>query len=382
MQSPPLRPSALVLGLLAVASISRAGAQQTPAAPSQQARTGEQIFLAACAACHAPDGKGQPAAVLGFEPPPTFPDFTECAAASPENDYIWNAVVHRGGRVRALSHIMPAFGDALSDAEIQRVVDYLHALCAEPGWPRGNLNYPRAFVTEKAYPENEVVFTVNAVTRRSKSVENRIDYEHRIGRRAQYELGVPFLLQQSEDGQSWSRGLGDVNAAIKYAFYDNNATGTIAAAGGEVTLPTGKESRGLGGGVTIFEAFAMVDQALPGDGFVQLHAGYERPADHDLAPNAVYWRTAIGKTFAQDRWGRTWSPMVEILGDKDLEDGATAAWDVVPQMQVSLSTFQHVLMNVGYQIPVNERDTRSGIFRIYFLWDWFDGPLTSMWRAH
>src|SRR4051812_42980850 len=117
-------------------------------------RSGEQIYRAACMACHGPDGKGQPQSVLGFEPPPTFPDFTDCAAGSAENDYIWLAVVHGGGRARAESHIMPAFGDVLTDAEIDRVVQYVHSLCADPGWPRGNLNFPRAFVTEKAFPEN------------------------------------------------------------------------------------------------------------------------------------------------------------------------------------------------------------------------------------
>ena len=66
-------------------------------------------------ACHGPDGKGQPQSVLGFEPPSTFPDFTDCAVSSPENDYIWLAIVHQGGRVRAESHIMPAFEDVLTD---------------------------------------------------------------------------------------------------------------------------------------------------------------------------------------------------------------------------------------------------------------------------
>ena len=38
---------------------------------------------------------------------------------------MWLAVVHRGGRVRGVSHIMPAFEDVLTDAEIDRVVQYL-----------------------------------------------------------------------------------------------------------------------------------------------------------------------------------------------------------------------------------------------------------------
>ena len=89
------------------------------------------------------------------------------------------------------------------------------------------------------------------------SLEHRVDYEHRLGRRAQFEFGAPFAMQKNESGQ-WQQGLGDVNAALKYAFFDNVRTGSIASAGAEVTLPTGKENEGLGGGVTIFEAFGML----------------------------------------------------------------------------------------------------------------------------
>ena len=65
-------------------------------------------------------------------------------------------------------------GDALSDDEIQRVVTYLHSLCAEPNWPRGNLNFPRAFFTEKAFPENETVITTGVTASGAKSVENLV----------------------------------------------------------------------------------------------------------------------------------------------------------------------------------------------------------------
>lgn len=358
---------------------ARVSSAQTGAQPPE--RTGQELYVAACAACHAPDGKGQPRSVLGFEPPPTFPDFTDCAVASPEPDFIFQAVIHLGGRVRGESHIMPAFGDILTDDEIDRIVEYLRSFCAEPGWPRGDLNFPRAFFTEKAYPENETVFTVGVAPGHPHSVENRVDYEHRIGRRAQYEIGVPFNLQQGEGGK-WTRGLGDVNLAYRHAVYDSVSRGSIAAVGGEVTLPTGKEAEGLGGGVTIFEGFGMWDQALPNKGFVQFHAGFERPANHHLAKNSVYWRTAIGKTFAEHRWGRVWSPMVEVLGTRELGTGARAEWDLAPQMQVSLSVFQHVLLNVGMRVPVNERETRSKAVMVYLLWDWFDGGLFELWRVH
>ena len=150
-----------------------AAAAQPPNPQPKPERSGEQIYRAGCMACHAADGRGQPQSVLGFEPPATFPDFTDCAVSSPEPDLIWLAIVHMGGKVRGESHIMPAFGDLLTDDEIERVVQYLHAFCAEPGWPRGNLNFPRAFFTEKAFPENEVVFTVNTLTRYAAAIGRR-----------------------------------------------------------------------------------------------------------------------------------------------------------------------------------------------------------------
>jgi len=283
--------------------------------------------------------------------------------------------------VRGLSHIMPAFEDVLTDAEIHGVVQYLHSLCTEPRWPRGNLNFPRAFFTEKAFPENETVFTVNTEPSHPGAVENRVDYERRIGRRGQLEIGGPFNLQQDDAG-SWSRGLGDINAAVKYVFFDSNRRGSIASAGGEVTLPTGKETEGLGGGVTIFEAFGLFGQRLPHDAFVQLHAGFEWPRDRNIEPNSMYWRTAIGKTVKQNRFGRLWTPMVEILGAREFTSGAEAEWDLVPQMQVTLSVFQHVRLGVGVRLPVNERQTRPKSVLAYLLWDWGDGGLFELWRAH
>jgi mono/diheme cytochrome c family protein len=371
----------LVCASLVVLITHASVAAQSPAGQPAAPRTGEQIYRAACAACHGPDGKGLPQSILGFEPPAAFPDFTDCPVSSAEPDLIWLAIVHMGGRVRGESHIMPAFADVLTDEEIDRVVQYLHALCAEPGWPRGNLNFPRAFFTEKAFPENEVVFTVIADSGHPGAIENRVDYEHRIGKRGQYEVGAPFALQESADGV-WSHGLGDLNVAYRYSLFASHAHGSIAAAGGEVTLPTGKENEGLGGGVTVFEGFGMWDQALPRDSFLQFHAGIERPADHEIEKYSVYWRTAVGKSIAQQRWGRVWTPMVEVLAARELDDAAKTEWDLAPQMQVTLSIFQHVRGSVGVRLPVNEREGRSKAFMAYLLWDWGDGGFFELWRAH
>jgi mono/diheme cytochrome c family protein len=361
----------------AVLCVSAAGAAQQPGDRGAQP-DGRALYEAACVACHGHDGKGQPRSVVGFETP--LPDFTDCGFTTPEADLDWSSVVHLGGRARALSRRMPSFTDALTDDEITRVIDYLRGFCAETRWPRGELNLPRAFFTEKAFPENEAVLTAT-MSRRPGTVENAFLYEHRLGRRAQYEVNVPIAVQRTSSGEGWTQGLGDVNAAFKYSFFDSLKHGTILAAGGEMTFPTGKESEGLGGGTSIFEVFAMSGHLLPHDGFVQFHTGYEVPAHADRASKEFYWRTAVGKTFFRSRWGRQFSPMAEVLLAKPVGAGASAEWDVVPQLQVSLSGLQHVLISGGLQMPVNQRETRSRALVVYLLWDWFDGGLFSNWRS-
>jgi hypothetical protein len=83
------------------------------------------------------------------------PDFTDCNLTTPEADLDWSSIIHRGGPARAFNQLMPAFGDELSDEEIARLITHLRGFCTERGWPHGDLNMPRAIITEKAFPENE-----------------------------------------------------------------------------------------------------------------------------------------------------------------------------------------------------------------------------------
>lgn len=381
----------LLLAIAAFASVlsarpSPALAAQTPSsleAALPPNATGEQIFVAACATCHGIDGKGSPSAVVGFELPlPNghgFPDFTDCSINTVEPLADWMAVAHRGGPVRALDRRMPAFGDALSNDQIERAVKYLWTFCTDPDWPRGDLNLPRTFFTEKAFPENESVWTTGVTASGAKAVENEIVYEHRIGSRWQYELRIPFVVQQEAADGPWRRGLGDVEVALKRTLYANYDRGSIFATGVALVLPTGKETLGLGNGFTIYEPFAMWGQIVGASGFVQVHAGYEFPSNRTLGQNEGFVRAALGYTLSQDQgFGRAWSPMLEVL--VAAPEGGHVEWDVVPEMQVSLSRLQHVLLNVGVRIPLTQREERPARLLAYVLWDWFDGSLFDFWK--
>lgn len=342
----------------------------------RSALNGQQLYQAACAACHGTDGRGQPVAIRGFEI--DLPDFTDCGLTTPEANLDWLSVVHQGGPARAFNRIMPAFGDELTEGQILRVIDYVRTFCTERGWPPGDLNLPRPFVTEKAFPENEAVLTTSVERGADASIGNQFLYEHRVGRRGQYELFVPFDLHRSA-ANTWQMGVGDVGAAYKHVLYDSLARGTILSAGGEFSLPTGSSSKGFGKGVAMFEMFGTVSQVLPRDGFLHAHTGLEVPADDERAAREAFWRIAIGKSFMANRWGRAWSPMVEVLAARELEDGHRAEWDVLPQLQVSLSTRQHVLVNIGVRTPISQRSDRGTSVLMYLLWDWFDGGFFSGW---
>src|SRR5687767_11975192 len=89
--------------LLIVLVASFTSSSEPRAAPEE----GRRLYRAACAACHGPDGRGQPRATVGFDTP--LPDFTDCAFATPEPDVDWIAITHRGGPARAFDRRMPAF---------------------------------------------------------------------------------------------------------------------------------------------------------------------------------------------------------------------------------------------------------------------------------
>jgi mono/diheme cytochrome c family protein len=117
--------------------------------------SGESVYRAACAACHGPDGRGTSQALVGFAVP--LPDFTDCSFTSREVAADWAVIAHEGGPVRAFDTRMPAFGQALSTAQIEMAVAHIKSFCTNRAWPAGELNLPRALVTEKAFPEDEAV---------------------------------------------------------------------------------------------------------------------------------------------------------------------------------------------------------------------------------
>jgi mono/diheme cytochrome c family protein len=340
--------------------------------------TGEHIFKSACIACHGPDGKGTPKTIAGFEPPDSFPDFTRCDQTTAEPNTAWQDVIVHGGRSRGFSQIMPAFGDALTPEQIGKVIKYMRGFCREKGWARGELNLPRAIVTEKAYPEDEVVISSGVNVRGGPGVSNDVIHEQRFGVKNQIEIDVPINVVDQNHVRYG--GVGDTTLGVKRVMFSSLRSGSILSLQGSVIVPTGNRAHGLGTGTTTFETFAAFDQLFPTNTFVQFQTGADLPRHTDISPQSVFWRTALGQSFVADHGlGRVWSPMVEFLGDKQLLTGARTNWDVLPQMQVTISHRQHIKADLGVRTPVSNTAGRPVQLMFYILWDWQDGKLTEGW---
>ena len=336
---------------------------------------GAALYRTACAACHGVDGTGPPPERKLTVP---TPDLTDCSFASREPDADWIAIMHQGGPVRAFDSSMPAFGEALTEAEMQAILNHVRTMCVDRRWPRGELNLPRTFFIEKAYPEDEAVNTMYLTRDKPGRFLNEIVYEKRFGPTTQIELKLPFGTQESPLNDQWRSGLGDVVVGVKQVLHHSLQSGTIFSVGAELQTPTGSTSSGLGSGTWVFEPLLMFGKAFSGDVFLHLVADAELPADENKAEREAGFGIGFGKTWTSGQWGRTWTPMLELLGGRELESGHEFEFDIVPQLQISLNTRQHVLANFGVRLPLNERE-RPKQFLFYILWDWFDGGLFDGW---
>jgi Cytochrome C oxidase, cbb3-type, subunit III len=360
-------PAALAVSALVLLLARPVAAQET--APS---RTGHDVYETVCITCHGPDGRGgvNPALEKIVKPP----DFTDCAFAAREPDRGFLAVAHNGGPARGFSPLMAPWGGTYTEDELRLAVLHLRTFCTDRRWPRGELNLPRPLVTAKAFPEDEMVVSTAG---QSGSVTTKVHYERRFGPLNMLEIILPVSsVETATNGRSTS--IGDIALEYKRTLAHSLDRGSIFSLTGEFVLPTGSESRGLGKGYGVFEPFATFGQVLPRDSFIQAQAGFAIPLEsgHD---DEVFWRAAVGKSFEQGRFGRAWSPMLEILAARPLARDAKTSWDVLPGMQVTLNARQHVRLAGGVRLPVTDADVRKKSVIVYLLWDWYEGGFLQGW---
>lgn len=366
----------VVLGLLTDAPGQRMIA--TPKLPNLE--NGKAVWKGGCIACHGADGKGAPESYTVFDRPDTWPDLTRCDQTTPEPDSAYKAVILHGGRGLGFSQIMPAFGDLLTNAQIDDVIAYLRTFCKNHRhFPEGVLNLPRALVTEKAFPEDELVISTAANVSGPGSWTTDVIHEQTFGGKNQLEVDVP--VNYARLNGAWTSGVGDVTVGMKRELFSSSRTGSIVSVQGGILLPTGDRNRGFGAGTTQFEPFVAYDQLVTNRTFLQFQLGADLPVDTKTAPRSLYFRSAFGASFAPDHGlGRLFSPMTEFVAKRDFMTGSGTDWDVLPEMQVTVSRRQHIRAAAGYRKPITNVSGRSGQVQFYILWDWAEGHFWEGWR--
>lgn len=323
-----------------------------------------------CARCHADDGSGK----VG-EPTITIVpmDFTDCKVTSAEPDADWERAIAKGGPGVGLSPEMPGFEDSLTPDHIRRFVSHLRGFCTEPGWPSGNTNFPRPILTEKAFPEDELVI-LPAVSHFSEAEAPSITeglftvvYERRFGKRSMFEIGVPLVTTNAL--LTRTGGLGDLDVAIKHVIYTGTTGRTstpqaprIVSIGLEVALPSGDRFKAHGRGATLFEPYISAGTMVR-DWYLQTQFKVELSTNTLRARPHLVYHTYLGRDTSAAP--STWTIGVEVNG----EDDRVA---LTPQVRKGLTGTGALAAAVGVMVPLNKREEQGARWVGYLLWEYLE----------
>ncbi|MEX1138450.1 MAG: c-type cytochrome [Bacteroidota bacterium] len=323
-------------------------------------RDGKLMYEAWCARCHGDDGKG-PAEGIVLETP--VPNFSDCSFTSREPRKDWQAVIMHGGPARGLSMTMPSWGEALSLEQADAIIGHIKTFCSESGWPEGELNFRRAQVTGKAFPENEVLIIPTFTAAGSRSSSTKLAYESRICKTGQWEIALPFARGPA------SSGLGDIELAGKYTFHQSVSSLSIASVGVEVVVPSGSESKGLGDGIWKLAPFLAAAKGF-GRSFLQSSIKLEHPL-HSGQHTELFYNVAWTLPLTNEKKG--FHPAIEFNGLTTFNESTTLF--VTPQLYYAISRKGHIAISLGAQIPVTGPKPFDYKIVSFLLWEYADGGL-------
>ena len=352
------------LALLALGASVGWGATRLIGKDWEEAR---QLYADACASCHGDDGRGK---VSGLGVTVELPDFTWCAFNSEETDRDWGLVVAEGGPAAGRSAQMPSFRGALTEQQINHVVAYVRTFCTED-WPSGELNFPRPLVTEKAWPENELVFTWNFSRAHTKQRDTQFGwvFEKRLGARGQIELNVPLSIRDPKDGATVG-GVGDIEAGAKYVLYDDAERLFISSGGLEIGLPTGNLRRELGEGTTTLAPFLAAGKAW-GDFVGQASVKFEYPFVTRRAPKGIFYNLALSYPIFDLGRGTEAQALLEFNGKSEWGAQAPKHFQLyfTPSLRKGLTPAGNWAIAIGAQLPVSRQ--REANYRVlgYLLYE-------------
>ena len=333
---------------------------------------GAEIYAQSCAACHGPAGGPDPDSPLVQSLGVMPANFSDALFNSREPASTWKMVITHGGAAMGFSDKMPAFGEALPERDIDAVLAYIKTLGGVHDYPDGELNLFLPVRTKKAFPEDEWVWKQRYTGQDGDNAwKNTLEYEFRVGQRGQ---GIVEVTHEVEGDKS---EFGHLEPGFKYVLMHDTSTGFILTGAAQVGVPLNSDANWEFLPYLAFGKILSPNWVLQGSGRLKFDLEDSDGSSAELAGIAHWVHTD---------WGRALFPALELVAEVPFERGSgpdrkdAVQWSVLPQARIGLNKRGNIALNVGVELPVNDRDDRyDWRAYVYFIWDFADGGLFDGW---
>jgi len=335
--------------------------------PAADLADGRRVYAQACAACHGPAGRADPASpvLAALETAPADLSDPLFNSREPAND--WALVVAHGGHAMGLSAQMPAQQGALSADEIRNVVAYVKTLADTSEYPPGEFNYFLPIRTKKAFPEDEVVWKgrYTPVDGGPDVMRNVLEFEKRVGKRGM------VVAEVIHEDKGFDSEVTKIEAGYKHVLGWNLARQSVLSAAVILAVPTdGDESDEI----IPYLAYARM---LGEDWVFQSSARAITPFDH---PGDGTLELAGALHYRWTPWPRNAYPGIELVAEAPYDGfGSDVQWSAIPQVRFGLTKGGHVALNLGVEVGLSDQPWDYRVHAV-LLWDYADGSFFKGWR--
>ncbi len=324
-----------------------------------------------CAVCHGASGHPESAFPMLRELGVVPANFTDALFNSREPTGDFFMVIKHGGAAFGLAEQMPAFGESLSDAEIEELVAYVKTLAGPHDYPPGDLNLYLPLNTKKAFPEDELVWKGEFQNDGGRErFTQTLEVERRIGTRSQLLLELSHRVDDG-DGEFKS-----IEFGAKHVLHHDLDSGFIATLAGVVEVPFDSDDS-----VEMLPYLALgkiLNDEWTLQGSVRAKLPVDNVGDGEMEISGIaHW--------VHTPWSRAVFPGLEFTTEIPLDrgngtDGTDFShWSVTPQVRIGLTRGGHVALNLGVELPLNETGRYDWRGLAYLIWDFADGPFWSGW---
>jgi len=280
-------------------------------------------------------------------------------------------VITHGGPAMGFSEAMPAFGGSLSETDIVDVLSYIKTMGGAHDYPDGSLNLFLPVRTKKAFPEDEWVWKQRYTGQDGDDAwKNTLEYEFRIGQRAQGILELPHEVEGNEEN------FGHLEPGVKYVLLHDQEAGFILTAAAQVAAPLNDDANWE------FLPYLAMGKILSEKWTLQSSGRLKFDMEDSDQGSAEF---AGVVHYVHTDYGRAVFPGLELVAEVPFERGSepdradAVQFSIVPQARIGLNKRGNIALNAGVEWPLNDDDRYDWQVYLYLIWDFADGGFFEGW---